>query len=187
MILKTLHQKKSNILPCFNHHLKPITLILHLTLLPYLLGAQNIVGTVTNQEKVPLAYVNVFSLNSNTGAYSNEIGNFELKVKDLPVTLIFSYIGYQNDTILIKEASETYKLQVTLVPSSILLNELVITDNNKVLGITKKYGVTKINRKRSHNLSYNKGIILAQFFENHENNLGKLKKLKIRFYKVCQY
>jgi len=65
---------------------------------------QIVTGKVTSYETgEPLVGVNILVKNTATGTATDENGLFRLVVKKLPVTLVFSSIGYQKQNVAIKE------------------------------------------------------------------------------------
>lgn len=63
-------------------------------------------GRVVNEKNQPLNYAHVLIVNQFIGTITNETGNFFLPVnaKD---TLIFRYLGYINDTIIIPDTLQS--------------------------------------------------------------------------------
>src|SRR4051812_454973 len=56
--------------------------------------------------EMPLPAANVYWVNSTVAASANEDGIFKIQLPDsLPARLVVSFVGYQNDTLLIKDAS----------------------------------------------------------------------------------
>jgi outer membrane receptor protein involved in Fe transport len=82
-------------------------------------------GTVrnkTNAETVPA--VSVTLKGSTQGAYTDEHGTFKITVPKLPVTLVFSSIGFETQEITVSEASSS--IQVEFLPGSSLGQEVVV-------------------------------------------------------------
>jgi outer membrane receptor protein involved in Fe transport len=89
--------------------------------------AQNvsISGTVQNsstKESVPAVSVTVKG--TNQGTYTDDKGNFKLTVTKLPVTIIFSSVGYEDKEISVTSASEA--ISIDLAPSTALGQEVVV-------------------------------------------------------------
>lgn len=89
--------------------------------------AQNITlsGKVQNsitKEIVPA--VSVLVKETNQGTFTNSDGEFSLTVAQLPVTLIFSSVGYDNYELKVSTASTD--MQVDFKPSSVLGQEVVV-------------------------------------------------------------
>lgn len=68
--------------------------------------------------------VNVIILGSSKGISTGFDGKFDLDVKEFPITLTFSFIGYVTEKIEL--AGPKQNLKVTLRPSSIMINEAEI-------------------------------------------------------------
>ena len=97
------------------------------------LYAQKISGTVTDLNKEPLAFGNVFWANTNIGASTNEKGQFKIEApSEFPGFLVVSYIGYKTDTVKVWENMK--KLQVAL-KSSVELKELEVVSRKKATSI----------------------------------------------------
>lgn len=60
-----------------------------------------ITGTITDNAKEALTGVTVAEKGSTNGSYSDETGSYLLTVRKVPVTLIFSYIGYATQEIVV--------------------------------------------------------------------------------------
>jgi outer membrane receptor protein involved in Fe transport len=83
-------------------------------------------GNVKNsQTKENAAAVSVTLKGVSEGTYTNDKGNFNLKLKSLPATIVISSIGFESKEINISEASA--KLEITLNPSNALGQEVVVS------------------------------------------------------------
>lgn len=95
-------------------------IIIILSLFPFLVNAQikGLVQEKTESGNVPLVGANVFWLQSTTGTATNTKGEFEISNPEtFPSKLVFSFVGYQSDTIQIvnnKFVVVTLKPSVTL-------------------------------------------------------------------------
>ncbi len=90
--------------------------------------AQNVTisGNVKNSvSQENASAVSVTLKGSDAGTYTDDKGNFKISVKSLPVTLVFSSIGYapQEKTV----SSSTSSLQINFVPSNSLGQEVVVS------------------------------------------------------------
>lgn len=64
--------------------------------------------------KIPLTGTNIYQLNTTSGTISDENGNFTLKLKQTShQMLVFSYVGYVNDTIHLHD-SRNKKIEVVM-------------------------------------------------------------------------
>jgi outer membrane receptor protein involved in Fe transport len=83
-------------------------------------------GSVTgaaNKEKVPAVSVSVKG--SSLGTYTDDKGNFSISVPKLPVTLIFSSVGFENMELEVSSSSQN--LAVELKSGSTLGQEVVVS------------------------------------------------------------
>jgi outer membrane receptor protein involved in Fe transport len=82
-------------------------------------------GTVrnkTNSEAVPAVSVTVKG--SSQGSFTNESGSFRLSVPKLPVTLVFSSVGFETQEVTATDASTS--ILIEFVPGSSLGQEVVV-------------------------------------------------------------
>ena len=85
-----------------------------------------ITGTVRDtSSKQVISAVSVIVKGTTIGTYTSEQGVFELTVSKLPVTLIFSSIGFETQEITVTNASEP--VNVNFVPTSSLGQEVVVS------------------------------------------------------------
>lgn len=107
-------------------HLNRISIMLFLLLLPMSLLAQEILtGKTINEstgEVVP--FVNVIEKGTNNGSTSDLDGNFSLRVASLPTNLVFTYIGFESQEILVTNNSP---ITVSFVQAAAALDEIVVT------------------------------------------------------------
>lgn len=92
--------------------------------------AQNVIitGNVRNgssQEAVPA--VSVVVKGTSQGTFTNPNGDFSLNIAKLPVTLVFSSIGFDNQEVTVSDASA--KIQVDFKPNISLGQEVVVAAN----------------------------------------------------------
>ncbi len=88
--------------------------------------AQNVTvsGTVRNTtsgDKVPA--ISVIVKGTEKGTYTDENGNFKLTVAKLPVTLVFSSVGFETKEVEVKSAAA---VSVDLTPSTTLGDEVIV-------------------------------------------------------------
>jgi outer membrane receptor protein involved in Fe transport len=89
--------------------------------------SQNIVvsGTVKNSAtKDVVPAVSVIVKETNQGSYTNSNGEFAISVAKLPVTLVFSSIGFDTYEVTVSDAST--KLEVDFKPAVTLGQEIVV-------------------------------------------------------------
>ncbi len=88
-------------------------------------SAQQIKGKVTDENGEPLPYVNVLEKDTTNGVSTDENGEFVLGVKQIPVTLVFSSVGFST---LEETVYKTSYIAVTLKENNVL-DEVVLTGN----------------------------------------------------------
>ncbi|MCB0495550.1 MAG: SusC/RagA family TonB-linked outer membrane protein [Cyclobacteriaceae bacterium] len=80
-------------------------------------------GKVSDEDGNPVPGVNVVVKGSSTGAVTDIDGNYKLNVPN-ESSLVFSFIGYETQTILVGNQSV---INVTLKPDVVSLSEVVVT------------------------------------------------------------
>lgn len=74
--------------------------------LQYATAQFTITGKVTDKDRVSLTGVTIAEKGTVNGAYSDENGSYTLTVKKVPATLVYSYVGYATQEIVVSgEAS----------------------------------------------------------------------------------
>lgn len=88
---------------------------------------QTIKGTVINSSTaLPVPAVSVTVSGSGEGTFTDDNGNFELKtIKSFPVTLNFTSIGFDPQTMVVNSSSEF--VTVNMKPASVLGQEVVVS------------------------------------------------------------
>lgn len=103
-----------------------LKLIFYLLLFPSIMFGQEVItGKTINQatgELVP--FVNVVEKGTTNGTTSDLDGNFTLTVSSLPTTLVFSYIGFETQEVIVDDDSP---LTIEVMESAAALDEVVIT------------------------------------------------------------
>ena len=116
------------------------------------LFAQNVTisGNVKNSAtQETISAVSVLIKGGTQGTYTDEKGNFHLMVTRLPVTLIFSSVGFEPQEINVTDAVTT--LQVSLAPGNSLGQEVVVSATRTPQRILEspvsieRIGLAKIN------------------------------------------
>lgn len=101
---------------------------------PVLLFGQNkdsyIYGKITDDNGAVLELVNIAVLGTSYGVSSNSRGQYELHLpSDTILNVVFSFIGYQQETKKIKlKASEHRKVDVSLQSTTTTLSDVVVSD-----------------------------------------------------------
>jgi len=80
-------------------------------------------GHVIDSNTAPIPFTSVYSKVSKKGSYTNVNGYFKLELEALPITLVFSNVGYNTKEILI---SEPKRVTVMLEERILELNEVTI-------------------------------------------------------------
>lgn len=109
----------------------------------------NITGQVTNEEGMPLAGVNVYVKNSQTGTLSDFDGNYQLTAPS-NATLVFSYVGYNTQEIEVNATNSI--VNVVLQESIEGLDEVLLIGYGKS---TKKENTGAVTSIKSD--EFNKG------------------------------
>ena len=110
---------------------KPLQKIRYLIVASMILISQisyaqyTIKGTVTDDTGSPLIGVNVLIQETLTGTVTDLDGTYILDVTQDPATVVFSYLGYASQTVVVSSADGN--LDVTLEESYNALDEVVIT------------------------------------------------------------
>ncbi len=147
---------------------------------------QQLTGIVTDQENIPLAFVNIIvNENSQIGTMTDINGKFSLREKDIR-SLSFSYIGYENLLVPIEAKSFTKALQVQLQPiDQVLATAEVIAGENpahriirKVVQARAQHRPDRLSAYRCEN--YNKMVGMFETkeraFEEYKNAKEKLSR-----------
>lgn len=88
---------------------------------------EGVVYDIKTNEKLP--YVNLVWLNSSNGTSTDIDGNFSIPVNKKSHKLVFSYIGYHNDTLIVEKP--TKDLKVYLKENTKLLNQVTINERQQ--------------------------------------------------------
>lgn len=86
---------------------------------------QTVKGKITDASGMSIPFVNVIEKGTTNGTTSNENGEFSLKVKSLPTSVVISSLGFT--TIEKKVTNADSFLQITLKEDSDVLDEVVIS------------------------------------------------------------
>ena len=86
------------------------------------------------------------------GTISNAAGMFELRVLQLPVTLLVRHIGYETLEMTLSESTRA-RLDIQLVPVAYELDEVLVTDEDPAYNIMRKV-IERKQRDRSNIDSY---------------------------------
>lgn len=90
---------------------------------PAMLHAQ-VKGTVKDRNGAPLPYANVFWLGTTQGVTTAEDGSFSIDKASQSDKLVFSFMGFKNDTVTVNDAS--LFLSVVLLEDGVALGEVSV-------------------------------------------------------------
>ncbi len=86
--------------------MKQLLIVLMILTVPFILMAQPLKGKVTNEAQSPMQGANITWLGNKKGTVTNEAGEFTINLpKKSPPTLLVSFVGYQQDTLYVKDTS----------------------------------------------------------------------------------
>lgn len=105
------------------------TITLSLLFLPFALQGQMVHGVVKGESPdrpVPLPGVNIYWSGTSLGTTTDNNGHFELlRPVDVKPLLVFSYVGFTGDTLLVKDFSKALNIEMK---SSVELKTVEITE-----------------------------------------------------------
>ena len=85
----------------------------------------------------PLPEANIQILGTFAGTISNDDGKYLLKLKNLPATILVSYIGYKSQKLTITEDSSAEQ-NILLVPTVIKFRPIVVTSEDPAVRIMRE-------------------------------------------------
>jgi iron complex outermembrane receptor protein len=106
-------------------NLKLKLFVLSFFLTTVMIFSQQIKGKVVDENGTPLPFVNVLEKNTVKGVSTDGEGEFVLNVKKIPLTLVFSSVGFA--TVEQTISNDSY-ITITLIAGNVL-NEIVLTGN----------------------------------------------------------
>ncbi|MET0464157.1 MAG: TonB-dependent receptor [Chitinophagaceae bacterium] len=145
---------------------------------------KTITGKVTNKENgAPLSGVNILSDKQKGGVTTNEEGAFAISVPATSSTLVFSYVGFTSQTILIDGKTT---IDVVMVANATDMNEVVVIG----YGTTKKSHLTgAVSKFKNENLEETpasrldqalQGKIAGVQIQNISSEAGSDPKVQVR-------
>ncbi|WP_339634883.1 TonB-dependent receptor [Bizionia echini] len=93
-----------------------------------LVQAQTIKGTVSDEEGKPIENAYIYNINSTSHAHTLSNGSFIIENNQIGDSLSLGLLGYEKRTVVVVNEYFQNGLQVTLNSKTVLLNELVITE-----------------------------------------------------------
>ncbi len=122
-------------------------------------------GTVTTSSGEALDYVSVYIKGSSHACFTDEQGNFSLRIPRGNHEIVFSLLGYETQTIAVSSAArgETTKLNVVLQESAQELSEVVVQGKSAVQKINESaFNAVAIDVKGLHNTTLDLAGTLAK-------------------------
>ncbi len=120
-----------------------ITVVLH--------GQNNIQGVVSGMEDnrtTPLPGASVYWLNQSGGTTTDESGRFTIAAPaNFPEQLVVSYVGFQNDTLLVQNAGLTVKVTLS---ATVTLREAEVVARQKAVSMSTMETVNTVHLSREH-------------------------------------
>ena len=103
--------------------------------------AMTVTGTVTDQDNIPLGGVSVVIKGSSKGVSSSFDGQYEIEASEGDI-LVFSYIGFASSEVSLTQEKV---INVTMKPSSMDLNEVVVTATGVRRKVEMGNSITNLN------------------------------------------
>ena len=86
------------------------------------------VTAIENGVETSLEGVNIYWLKTTIGTISKGDGSFEIEKVDLPASLVFQYLGFETDTLLVANGEFiTHQLRTVIAEE---LDEVVVSKTN---------------------------------------------------------
>ncbi len=159
---------------------KPLSLFILFFLYGFCSYSQEIVlagKLVEEGTDIPIPFCNIIASTDNKGTFSNEDGEFIIKVPKLPATLIISNIAFERRTIEVKEVGN---LIIGLTPAAKVLDEIVIKDKK-----IDKYAIELVKRAwRKTDNNRGKYQFGKAFYRQKSQNADEYVELMEIFYDV---
>jgi len=159
------------------------------------INGQNIIikGKVINSKtNLPLEYVNIMLQEDYIGTSTDIQGNFNLNLKqDIKSDIVFSSLGFKTNIISLDSLRKIKT--VYMLPSNIILDEIIITNKKSFVHNKKTIVINKFS-KRKNSLIYstkafergeslwvpfreNEPTIEAIYFPNNKGTVTKIKEV----------
>ncbi len=142
-----------------------LKLLLSLLFLFGLQAYSQVIGTTTDINNKPLAFVNIYIEGTYIGTTSNDDGNYELNItKEKSYTIVFKSLGYKTIKKEVSINEFPYNLNIILTEENVNLDTVVINANdnpaNRIIRNTianRKSFLQKINAYKAD--FYSRGLI----------------------------
>ena len=96
-----------------------------------------IIGTVSDENGSPLPGATVVVEETNTGTTTDFDGNYQIAA-DIGQTLVFSYVGYESQSVSIAEITIDVQLQPSNQLQEVVITSLGISRDKKSLGYAQQ-------------------------------------------------
>ncbi|MFZ1524694.1 MAG: carboxypeptidase-like regulatory domain-containing protein, partial [Saprospiraceae bacterium] len=114
-----------------------------------LIQAQTLSGKVTDTDGQPVAFANIYFLNSTLSAVADVNGQYQLDVASGTFTLQCSAVGFASKIIELNLDGNAQKLDISLSQSAETLSEVIVTANKREEIISKvATSVTSLSAKK---------------------------------------
>lgn len=139
-------------------------------------------GTVTGEGSTPLQGVNILVDNQKGGTTTDKDGKYSITVTN-SATLIFSYVGYTSQTVVIGSRTT---VDVKLVPATVQNDEVVVigygtVKRSSVSGAVSKYQNEKLDETPNSRLDQAlQGKIAGVQIQNLSSEAGSEPKVQVR-------
>lgn len=145
---------------------------------------KTITGKVINQSaNEPLLGVNILATNQKGGVSTKQDGTYSITVDKSTTTLIFSYVGFETQTIVIGDRTT---IDVALVPAAVTSDEVVVIGygtqkKSSVTGAVAKYTNDRLEETPNSRLDQAlQGKIAGVRVQNISSEAGADPKVQVR-------
>tara|TARA_R110000751_G_scaffold94540_5_gene184512 strand:+ start:4880 stop:8167 length:3288 start_codon:yes stop_codon:yes gene_type:complete len=113
---------------------------------------EEISGTVTDADGIPLGGVTVLEKGTTNGVVTDFDGNYSIDVVSEDSILVFSYIGFQT---ISEEVGERRIVNITLQPDTVALDDLIVVGYSKVSREELTSAVSSVNSEQIKDIPLN--------------------------------
>jgi hypothetical protein len=106
--------------------MKPFSILLFLLFSSFLLHAQKIKGTVTDNDGKPLPNASVFVKGSTKGTNANNEGKYSLKLENGKYILVCQHVGYGKQELPVTVNDNDHEINFILRVQEMILGEVVV-------------------------------------------------------------
>lgn len=153
---------------------------------PFVAIAQSveIKGIISDKDHDPIAFATVYLLNSKKGCYTNELGEFKIRLDTSEDKLLASSIGYLSDTIDVSRAIQK-NISIQLQPKNYELTGIEVTAKKQK---AKRFDVGFWGKKYKETLDFFSayGDEIAVHIPNNTNKTGVIETINFTTVKDYQ-